>query len=276
MNAFPTAATPSALTGSRNPLTAYLHRLLGLALLVWAIHGVAQSPLSAPAAGYLEFRIYTVTSNRLDAVLERFRDTVDPVRRRLGIRTIGYWSAPGVTNGGTFAYLMAAATREELQRQEKDFGADPQFRAGFAESNRKHGKTVDAILSLPLVTEAAASFPFPSSPSPRAFELRIYSVLPGKLDAFRTRWRDVAVPLYERHGLQSLGWWVAEPKDAAGHDQFVCMLAAPSLAAIPVAIASFHQDPEWQRAVKETEAMGPLRSGVIAYRLQATDFSRLK
>lgn len=61
------------------------------------------------------------------------------------------------------------------------------------------------------------------------FELRLYTVTSNKLDAFRNRWRDFAVPIYERHGLHSVGWWIAEKKDADGNDQFVCLLAAGEL-----------------------------------------------
>jgi hypothetical protein len=228
------------------------------------------------SSGYLELRIYTVTSNKMDGVLQRFRDTVEPVRRKHGIRAVGYWTAPGMTNGGTFVYLMVAASREELQKQERAFGDDPQFKEGYAASNKKHGKTVDGIATLPLAVHASAQFDFTPSPTARVFDLRIYSVLPGKLDAFRSRWRDHAVPIYERHGLHSIGWWVAEPKDAEGHDQFVCLLAAESVNTIQTAVAAFHADPEWQRVEKLTGAGGALRSGVTAFKLKPVDFSQLK
>lgn len=222
---------------------------------------------------FYELRIYTITPNKMDGVLERFRDTVEPLRRKHGIRTIGYWSAPGTTNGGTFAYLMVAASKEELLKQEEEFGADPQFKAGYAASNAKHGKTVDKIASLPLTVDATAKFDFTSANPTRAFDLRIYSVLPGKLDAFRARWRDHAVPIYKRHGLHSLGWWVADKKDADGHDQFVCLLAGESIATIQKSIGEFHKDAEWQRVEKETERDGKLRGNVEAFKLKATDFS---
>ena len=251
-----------------------------LAGVVLAAAAVLREPATHAAETvtptFYELRIYTVTSNKMDGVLERFRDTVEPVRRKHGIKTVGYWSAPGTTNGGTFVYLMAAAGREELQKQEKEFGADPQFKEGYTASNKKHGKTVDKIVTLPLAVDATAKFDFTASKTPRAFDLRIYSVLPGKLEAFRNRWRDVAVPIYERHGLQSIGWWVAEKKDADGHDQFVCLLAGENIPAIQKSIAAFHQDADWQRVEKETEKDGKLRSGVTAYKLIPTDFSTLR
>ncbi len=237
----------------------------------------APSPAAEPAATtYFELRLYTVTSNKLEGVLERFRETVEPVRQKHGIQTAGYWSALGTTNGGMFAYLLKATSRETLQKQEQEFGADAQFKEGYAASTRKHGKTVDEIVTLPLTADAKAKYDFTTSAKPRAFDLRVYSVLPGKLDAFRNRWRDRAVPIYERHGLHSIGWWVAETRDAEGHDQFICLLAGASIEAIQKSIAAFHQDAEWRRVENETEQDGKLRGNVTAYKLLATDFSKLQ
>ncbi len=236
----------------------------------------AHKPVPAVSPAFYELRIYTVTSNQMDGVLERFRETVEPVRRKHGIKTAGYWSAPGTTNGGTFVYLMTAASKEELQKQEQEFGADPQFKEGYAASNKKHGKTVGKITTLAMPIGATAKFDFTTGKTPRAFDLRIYSVLPGKLDAFRNRWRDFAVPIYHRHGLHSVGWWVAEQKDADGNDQFVCLLAGESIPAILKSISEFHKDADWIRVEKETETNGKLRSGVTACKLTPTDFSALK
>jgi hypothetical protein len=266
-----TLLTPTKTVNLMKPPIALV--TLASALLRFSLN---QARAETPAPAYYELRIYTVTSNKMDGVVERFRDTVEPVRRKHGITTIGYWTSPGTTNGGTFAYLMAAASKEELQKQEKAFGADPQFKEGYAASNKKHGKTVDKIVSLPLAVDASAKFDFTSAKAARAFDLRIYSVLPGKLDAFRNRWRDFAVPIYERHGLHSIGWWVAEKQDTDGNDQFICLLAGESIPAILKSIGEFHQDADWVRVETETEAGGKLRSGVTAYKLTPTDFSNLK
>lgn len=247
-----------------------LFQCLALLAICWMNNAVAAEH------GYFELRVYTVTSNKLDGVLERFRETVDPVRRRHGIQALGYWSAPGSTNGGTFAYLMTAPSKSELERQEKGFGADPEFQKGYAASNAKHGKTVDRIVVIPLDGESAPKLDLESKPQSRVFDLRVYSVLPGKLSAFRNRWRDFAVPIYERHGLHSIGWWASGQKDADGNDQFICLLAGESLASIQNSIREFHQDAEWIRVERETESGGKLRGGVIAHKLTATDFSALK
>jgi putative heme-binding domain-containing protein len=243
-------------------------------LLAWlrSVFGVVEPK---PAPGYYELRIYSVTSNKLDGVLERFRDTVEPVRRRHGITTIGYWIA-ATTDGDKFIYLMGAANAGRLKEQEQAFGGDVDFQKGYTASNARHGRTVDKIETLPLNVDTAVRFDFFASRTPRAFELRIYSVLPGKLDAFRNRWRDHAVPIYERHGLHSLGWWVTDKKGIDGNDQFAVLLAGESEDSIRQSIAAFHRDAEWQLIEKETERDGKLRSSVDAYKMRATDFSSLK
>jgi hypothetical protein len=249
------------------------NKALGCVLGFWCLN--LRVTVAAEAPAYYELRIYDVTTNKLDAVLERFRDTVEPVRRKHGINTLGYWTA-STTNGEKFVYLIEAASKEQLQEREKEFGADPQFQKGYAASNQEHGKTVDAIRVLPLNPAPEAKFDFTGGSASRAFELRIYSVLPGKLEPFAARWRDFAVPVYERHELHSIGWWISERKDGEGHDQFVCLLAGDSPVGIQQSIDAFHGDAEWKRVESEIEREGKLRGTVETLKMSATDFSRLR
>jgi hypothetical protein len=257
----------------RNAWARRFKKGLWCVLVFWGLN--LRVTVAAEAPAYYELRTYDVTTNKLDAVLERFRDTVEPVRRKHGINTLGYWTA-STTNGEKFVYLIEAASKEQLQEREKEFGADPQFQKGYAASNQKHGKTVDKITVIPLSPAAGARYDFAARSAPRVFELRIYAVLPGKSDAFQTRWREFAVRIYQRHGLRTLGWWISEPKDAVGNDRFVCLLAGDSEKDIQKSIDEFHKDAEWQRIEKETERGGKLRGGVEAFKMTATDFSPLK
>ena len=124
-----------------------------------------------------------MTTNKLDAVLERFRDTVEPVRRKHGINTLGYWTA-STTNGEKFVYLIEAASKEQLQEREKDFGADPQFQKGYAASNQKHGKTVDKITVIPLSPAAGANYDFRCAERPTGFRATYLCCASGQLRRF--------------------------------------------------------------------------------------------
>ena len=61
------------------------HAMTGLFPCCWAM---LPARLDAAAPAYCELRPYSVTSNKLDGVLERFRETVGPVRRKHGITAI--------------------------------------------------------------------------------------------------------------------------------------------------------------------------------------------
>ena len=46
---------------------------------LWGVDSLRAAEVTA--RGYYELRLYSVTSNKLDGVQERFRETVEPVRR---------------------------------------------------------------------------------------------------------------------------------------------------------------------------------------------------
>src|SRR6266851_4063073 len=43
---------------------------------------------------------------------------------------------------------------------------------------------------------------------PRVYEMRIYYAAPGKLDALNARFRNHTMKLFEKHGIQNVGYWV--------------------------------------------------------------------
>lgn len=243
-------------------------------LLVLAAGGMDPSADAAELPEHYELRIYEVTAGKLEGVQERFRDAVEPIRQKHGILTLGYWTA-GDEQGEKFIYLMRGKTKEEFQAAEKRFGADRDFQTAYAASTAKHGKTVDKIISLTL-DPADAKLDFAAQKTPRAFDLRLYRVPRNKLPGFTARWRDHATRIYARHGLASIGWWIASSKEGEPELTVVCLLAGESMESIRKSIQSFHADEEWQKIEAETERDGKLRSGVTAYKMTPTDFSKLK
>ena len=49
----------------------------------------------------------------------------------------------------------------------------------------------------------------------RVFEMRTYTAAPGKLDALQTRFRDHTLRIFEKHGMQNIGYWIpADPPNS--------------------------------------------------------------
>jgi hypothetical protein len=104
------------------------------------------------------------------------------------------------------------------------------------------------------------------------YELRMYTVPPGKLNDLLARFRFHAVTLLERHGMKSVAYWtVIDP--IGNQPSLVYILAHASRAAADVSWKAFQADPEWQKVKADSEANGPLVSNVQSFFMKPTDFS---
>src|SRR3989442_10492660 len=114
-----------------------------------------------------------------------------------------------------------------------------------------------------------------SNPSHHIYELRMYHVNAGKIDALRDRFRDHTDALFKRHDMKSIGYW--SPEDApASQNLFVYILEHPSRQEAEKNWAAFQADPEWQKVKAESEANGPLVDHIDHYFMYPTSFSALR
>jgi hypothetical protein len=104
----------------------------------------------------------------------------------------------------------------------------------------------------------------------RCYEMRIYYAAPGKLDALNARFRDHTCQLFKKHGMVNIGYWMPiENPD----NKLVYLLAYPSREAREKSWKAFMADPDWQAAMKASEADGRLVARAESIFLAATDFS---
>lgn len=125
-----------------------------------------------------------------------------------------------------------------------------------------------AALLVPLL------FAFMSSANDtRCFELRTYTAAPGKLEDLHNRFRKHTLGLFEKHGMQSIGYWAPMEKDGTPQNKVVFLLAYPSRAAREKSWQAFLDDPAWKEVFKASEANGPLVTKVENPYLAVTDYS---
>ena len=87
------------------------------------------------------------------------------------------------------------------------------------------------------------------------YEERIYKIVPGRMPDILNRFTNHAVPLFEKHGIESIGYW----RELVGvHQRLVSMLGYPSLGDREKSWAAFDADPEWQKVRADSERDGPL------------------
>ena len=114
-----------------------------------------------------------------------------------------------------------------------------------------------------------------SNSSNHVYELRMYHVNEGKMDALAARFRDHTDALFKKHYMKSIGYWV--PEDApSSQNLFIYILEHPSRQEAEKNWAAFQADPEWKKVKAESEQQGPLADHIDHYFMDPTSFSALK
>ena len=106
----------------------------------------------------------------------------------------------------------------------------------------------------------------------RFFEMRTYYAAEGKMDDLDARFRNHTNKLFQKHGIDLVGYW--HPVDKK--DVLVYILAYPSREAREKAWKDFNADPEWQAARNKSEENGKLVTKVEQVYMTPTDYSPIK
>jgi hypothetical protein len=108
--------------------------------------------------------------------------------------------------------------------------------------------------------------------STTVYELRIYHVVPGKMEELVSRFRDHTMKLFADHGIESVAYWTAldEPVKSS---TFFYLLEHPSREAAATNWKAFQDDPAWKSVKAKSEENGKLVEKVDSTFLTLTDFS---
>ena len=90
------------------------------------------------------------------------------------------------------------------------------------------------------------------------YEMRTYVAAPGKFDALLARFRDHTCRLFEKHGIENIGYWIPLEEADGANNTLVYMLRHKSRDAAKASFAAMGKDPEWQKARAASEAGGKL------------------
>jgi len=106
-------------------------------------------------------------------------------------------------------------------------------------------------LMIPLFSPAQSTY----------YELRTYYCHEGKLDDLLNRFRNHTTGLFERHGMENIGYWVP----AEGNEQVLYyILGYPDKAAREASWKAFLSDPEWQEVARLSELNGKIISKITS------------
>jgi hypothetical protein len=105
------------------------------------------------------------------------------------------------------------------------------------------------------------------------YELRIYDVIPGKLQALQDRFANTTVRIFGKHGIKVIGFWT----DVVGvSNRLTYMVAFEDLAHRESLWRETLSDPELVQAFAESEKDGPLIARMTNTLMRPTSYSPLQ
>ncbi len=234
-----------------------------------------------PAAAKLyEMRVYYAQPGKLDALNARFRDHTMKLFAKHGMTNVGYFVPEGENKENKLVYFMAYPDKTARDASFKAFGADPEWKAAAAASERD-GKLLVKIDSVFLTPTDYSPVPAIEKKGGRVFELRTYTTTKGNLPGLDARFRDHTIKLFTKHGMTNVAYWHRAAGQPDAERNLTYLLAHPSRAAGLKAFDTFRLDPDWLAARKASEdkAGGSLteaKGGVVSEYLVPTDYSPLR
>lgn len=102
-------------------------------------------------------------------------------------------------------------------------------------------------------------------------ELRIYTTHPGKMPDLLKRFREHTCALFEKHGMENVGYWL--PADEKDPNKLYYVLKHASRGAAKASWQAFMGDADWKTVRTASEASGPIVAGVESIFLETTDYS---
>ncbi|QHW34122.1 NIPSNAP family protein [Paenibacillus rhizovicinus] len=87
------------------------------------------------------------------------------------------------------------------------------------------------------------------------YELRIYYVVPGRMEELLNRFRDHTLHLFQKHDLKVANFWVDMD---ASNDRLYYVFEHRDLAAREKNFQAFLEDPDWLALQERTERNGKL------------------
>lgn len=239
-------------------------------------------PAAEPAIGLYELRIYTAAPGKMAALDARFRDHTVSLFQKHGMTPIGFFHVapqPGQPIDDRLFYVMGYKDRAARDESWKAFAADPEWKQVYADS-QKDGSLTSKIENIFLsATDYSPKLNTKPSATPRHFELRTYTVMPGRLEDLHTRFRDHTLRIFAKHGMTNFLYWRPVADQPAMTDKMVYMLAFPSQEARNASWKAFGADPEWKTVSDNSQKTGPMLispGGVVSVQLTPTDYSPVR
>jgi hypothetical protein len=224
---------------------------------------------------YFEKRTYIAHEGKRPDLIKRFEDHTLKLFEKNGIENIAYF-IPTDENNNTLIFILAYPDQDSRDILWNNFANDPEWQRVYkaSEANGPLVSKVDQTF-MTLSGELSPEIIRDTNEGSRVFELRTYTMFPGKVDAIHARFRDYTRELFQKHGMTNVMYWYTVEKDNA-QPKLVYLLAHKTEKAGKASFEKFGKDPAWITVRDASEQNGKIVEKVESVYLNPLPFSPLK
>jgi hypothetical protein len=280
--------------------------LMKFCLFVVAITCLAVPAMAQTKSGGLlyELRSYVPEAGRQSDAIKLIENAGVSYMKKHNITLLGAWTPEDAADERVFT-LVSHKDKAACDAAWSAFQNDSGWKEAIQKSavdGKKPVKSFDRVFLIE--NDYSPALP-PQPVASRVYELRTYVATKGNLAALNARFRNHTLKLFEKHGMTNIAYWSALDGDSltcekllaatgplnsakggmdantpAASNSLIYFIAHASRDAAKQSFDGFRKDPDWQKALKESEANagGPLtvKDGVKSLFLKPTSFSPMK
>ncbi len=223
---------------------------------------------------YFEMRTYHTHEGKRPDLIKRFNDHTLRLFEKHGISNIAYF-IPTDDTENTLTFILGYPDQKSRDVLWNKFANDPEWQKAHkaSEANGPLVAKVDQIF-MEKATELNPEVIRASTKS-KVFELRTYTMHPGRINAINARFRDYTRELFQKHDMTNVMYWYTVPQDGT-QPELVYLLAHKSEKSGKSSFEKFRKDPAWVVVRDASERDGQIVENVDSKYLKALEFSPLR
>ena len=225
-----------------------------------------------------ELRIYDANEHRFAHLIKRFGEHTDRIFRKHSLVPMGYWvpTEGSAKERRRFIYILKHSSRYAAFRNWNLFSNDWEWQK-VLDQPEFQGLLARKPTSIFMTTNEYSAIARDKIEQPGGiYELRTYTVNPGKLADLNARFAGHTTRLFRKHGIHNVAYWTPFEKPDS-EDTLVYLVHHAGRKQADVNWKAFSNDPKWQKVARESQLNGKfLATQPESIYLKAVQFSPLK
>jgi hypothetical protein len=223
---------------------------------------------------YYEMRTYQCHEGKRPDLIKRFENHTLELFKKHGIESIAYF-VPNSENEEKLTFIIAYPSKDSRDELWNNFITDPEWITA-SKASEENGPIVQKVEQT-FMTLAEDLNPglLRINDGEKVFELRKYTMHPGKVEAINARFKNYTRELFQKHGIINIIYWYSVEENGK-QPELIYLVSHKSEKSAKSSFNSFGKDKVWQMVRDASERDGLIVANIDSHFLKALPFSLIQ